>query len=113
MGKVWLPRKRVGIVAARWRVARRRRRMGLQGVVCGRPVKTAVSDNAVPGRRDRVSRQFRAARANPLRVAGFTDVLTWQGVVDVACSIMAIGGRCRTSRSAPQSAWQRQASSSR
>lgn len=85
MRKVWLQLNREGIALARCPVARLMRRMGLQGVVRGRPVKTTVSDKALPCPPDRVNRQFRAARPNALWVAGFTDVSTWQGFVYVAC----------------------------
>src|SRR5690606_29928035 len=62
--KVWLPLHREGIEVARGTVTRLMRRMGLQGVVRGRPVKTTVSDKAAPCPLDRVSHQFRAARPN-------------------------------------------------
>ncbi len=57
---------------------------GLQGVVRGKPVKTTVSDQAMPCPLDRVHRQFRADRPNALWVSDFTYVSTWQGFVYVA-----------------------------
>jgi len=45
---------------------------GLQGVVRGKPVKTTVSDQAMPCPLDRVHRQFRADRPNALWVSDFT-----------------------------------------
>ncbi len=60
------------------------RRLGLQGVVRGKPVKTTISDKATPCPLDKVNRQFRAERPNALWVSDFTYVSTWQGFVYVA-----------------------------
>ncbi|HHH7389244.1 TPA: IS3 family transposase, partial [Escherichia coli] len=60
------------------------RRLGLQGVVRGKPVKTTISDKANPCPLDKVNRQFRAERPNALWVSDFTYVSTWQGFVYVA-----------------------------
>lgn len=43
--KVWRQLRREGVATARCTVERLMRRMGLQGVVRGRPDKTTVSDN--------------------------------------------------------------------
>ena len=69
------------------------RRMGLQGVVRGKPVRTTVSDKAgaVPARQ--VNRQFQAPRPNELWVSDFTYVATWQGFVYVAFVIDAFARR--------------------
>ncbi len=64
--KVWRQLGREGIVVARCTVARLMQAMGLQGAVRGKPVRTTVSDKAVPCPLDRVNRQFRAARPNAL-----------------------------------------------
>jgi putative transposase len=45
---------------------------GLQGVVCGKPVKTTVSDKASPCLQDRVNRQFQAPRPKALWVSHFS-----------------------------------------
>jgi len=82
--KVWLQLNREGFEVARCTVARLMRRLGLQGVVRGKPVTTTVSDKAVPCPLDRVNRQFRAERPNALWVSDFTYVSTWQGFVYVA-----------------------------
>jgi len=82
--KVWRQLQREGIAVARCTVERLMRRMGLTGVVRGKPVKTTVSDPARPCPLDRVNRQFRAERPNALWVSDFTYVRTWQGFVYVA-----------------------------
>lgn len=82
--KVWRQLLREGVMVARCTVERLMRRLGLQGVVRGKPVKTTVSDKAKPCPLDRVHRQFRAERPNALWVSDFTYVSTWQGFVYVA-----------------------------
>jgi len=82
--KVWRQLKREGVVVARCTVERLMRRLGLQGVVRGKPVKTTISDKATPCPLDKVNRQFRAERPNALWVSDFTYVSTWQGFVYVA-----------------------------
>lgn len=82
--KVWRQLKREGVVAARCTVERLMRRLDLQGVVRGKPVKTTISDKAKPCPLDKVNRQFRAERPNALWVSDFTYVSTWQGFVYVA-----------------------------
>ena len=82
--KVWRQMKREGIDVARCTVARLMRSMGLKGVVRGKPVKTTISDKAVPCPLDRVNRQFQAPRPNALWVSDFTYVATWRGFVYVA-----------------------------
>ncbi|EME01269.1 hypothetical protein B381_05061 [Stutzerimonas stutzeri NF13] len=84
MRKVWRQLKREGVVVARCTVERLMRRLGLQGVVRGKPVKTTISDKATPCPLDKVNRQFRAERPNALWVSDFTYVSTWQGFVYVA-----------------------------
>jgi putative transposase len=82
--KVWLQLRREGKDVARCTVERLMRKLGLQGVVRGKTIKTTVSrpDAAYP--LDRVKRQFTAGRPNALWVADFTYVSTWQGFVYVA-----------------------------
>lgn len=70
--KVWRQMKREGIDVARCTVARLMKRLGLKGVVRGKPVKTTISDKATPCPLDRVNRQFQAARPNALWVSDFT-----------------------------------------
>jgi transposase InsO family protein len=82
--KVWRQLRREGIEAARCTTARLMKQMGLAGVIRGKPVKTTVSNPAAPCPRDKVNRQFRAARPNALWVSDFTYVATWQGFVYVA-----------------------------
>jgi len=81
--KVWHQLRREGVNVARCTVERLMRLNGLQGVVRGKPVKTTVSDQAMPCPLDRVHRQFRADRPNALWVSDFTSVSTWQGFVYV------------------------------
>jgi putative transposase len=58
--KVWRQLNREGLAVARCTVARLMRRMGLQGVVRGKTVRTTISNAAVPCPLDRVNRQFTA-----------------------------------------------------
>ena len=60
------------------------RQAGLRGTRRGKSVRTTVPDAKAACPLDRVNRQFRAERPNPLWVADFTDVSTWQGFVYVA-----------------------------
>ncbi len=104
--KVWRQLKREGIDVARCTVARLMRQMGLKGVVRGKPVKTTVSDKAMPGPADKVNRQFQAPHPNALWVADFTYVATGQGFVYVAFVIDAFARRIvgwRVSRTAQAS----------
>ena len=50
----------------------------------GKAVKTTIGNPAAPCPRDKVNRQFQAARPNALWVADFTYVASWQGFVYVA-----------------------------
>jgi putative transposase len=101
--KVWRQLARERIAAARCTVARLMQAMGLQGAVRGKPVRTTVSDKAVPCPLDRVNRQFQAPRPNALWVSDFTYVAAWAGFVYVAFVIDAFARRIvgwRVSRTA-------------
>ena len=101
--KVWRQLGREGIAVARCTVARLMRRMGLQGVVRGKTVRTTISNAAVPCPLDRVNRQFTAPRPNVLWVSDFIYVATWAGFVYVAFVIDAFARRIvgwRVSRTA-------------
>ena len=101
--KVWRQLIRDGENPARCTVERLMRRMGLQGVVRGKPVKTTVSDKAASCPLDKVNRQFVADRPNALWVSDFTYVATWQGFVYVAFVIDTFARRIvgwRASRTA-------------
>ncbi len=101
--KMWHQLKRENIAVARCTVERLMRRMGLTGVIRGKPVKTTISDKAMPCPRDHVNRQFRADRPNALWVSDFTYVSTWQGFVYVAFVIDVFARRIvgwKVSRSA-------------
>lgn len=82
--KVWRQLVREGYKVARCTVARLMRKLGLEGVVRGKVVRTTHSDKATPCPRDQVNRQFKAERPNALWVSDFTYVSTWQGFVYVA-----------------------------
>ena len=82
--KVWRQLKREGYRVARCTVERLMRRLGLQGVVRGRVIRTTTSNKAMPCPRDAVNRQFKADRPNALWVSDFTYVSTWAGFVYVA-----------------------------
>jgi putative transposase len=101
--KVWRQLLREGIAVARCTVARLMRRMGLQGVVRGKKVRTTISNAAAPCPLDRVNRQFKAPRPNALWVSDFTYVATWAGFVYVAFVIDVFARRIvgwRVSRTA-------------
>src|SRR5436853_7853484 len=77
--------------------------IGLQGVLRGKPVRTTISNAAVPCPLDRVNRQFMASRPNALWVSDFTYVATWAGFVYVGFVIDAFARRIvgwRVSRTA-------------
>jgi putative transposase len=82
--KVWRQLLREGRQVARCTVARLMKSLGLQGVIRGKPVRTTISDKAVPCPLDHVNRQFMAPRPNALWVSDFTYVATWAGFVYVA-----------------------------
>ena len=83
--KVWRQMGREGLRAARCRVRRLMREMGLAGAVRGRAwVTTTQPDTAVPRPADLVERRFTATRPNQLWVSDFTYVATWRGFVYVA-----------------------------
>jgi transposase InsO family protein len=91
--KVWQPLRRERFVVARCTVERLMRQRGLRGVIRGKSVRTPVPDAKAPCPRDRVNRQFRAERPNPLWVSDFTYVSTWQGFVYVAF-VIDVFARC-------------------
>jgi len=101
--KVWRQLQREGLDVARCTVARLMRRMGLEGAIRGKPVRTTVSDRAAPCPLDRVNRQFQAPAPNRLWLSDFTYVATWAGFVYVAFVIDAYARRIvgwRVSRTA-------------
>lgn len=101
--KVWRQMKREGIDVARCTVARLMKRLGLKGVVRGKPVKTTISDKATLCPLDLVNRKFQAPRPNALWVSDFTYVATWRGFVYVAFVIDTFARRIvgwRVSRTA-------------
>jgi putative transposase len=101
--KVWRQLQREGVEVARCTVERLMRSMGLRGVIRGKPVRTTISDKAVPCPLDHVNRQFNAPQPNVLWVSDFTYVATWSGFVYVAFVIDAYARRIvgwRVSRSA-------------
>jgi len=82
--KVWLQLNREGFKVGRDRVARLMVRLGLEGAVRGKVVKTTMQDKAVACPFDLVNRQFHASAPNKLWVSDFTYVSTWGGMVYVA-----------------------------
>jgi putative transposase len=69
------------------------KRMGLQGAIRGKRVKTTISHPATPYPADKVERNFRADRPNALWLSDFTYVSTWAGFVYVAFVIDAFAHR--------------------
>jgi putative transposase len=83
--KVWKQMGREGLHAARCRVRRLMRELGLAGAVRGRAWTTTTQpDPAADRPSDLVDRRFLATRPNQLWVADFTYVATWRGFVYVA-----------------------------
>ena len=83
--KVWKQMGREGLRAARCRVRRLMRALGLVGVVRGRAwTTTTQAATTVERAVDLVDRHFTATRPNQLWVSDFTYVATWQGFVYVA-----------------------------
>ena len=83
--KVWAQLNREGTRIARCTVERLMRRVGLQGVVRGKPsVRTTVGDAVADRPADLVARQFRAPAPNRLWVADLTYVKTHSGLVYAA-----------------------------
>ena len=82
--KVWRQLQREGVTVARCTVERLMRRQGLRGVRRGKTVRTTIPAPQAACPQDRVQRQFKADRPNPLRVSDFTCVSTWQGWLYVA-----------------------------
>ena len=91
--KVWRQLRREGFAVARCTVERLMASLGLQGTIRGKPVRTTISDKAVPCPLDHVNRQFHAPRPNALWVSDFTYVATWTGFVYVAFVIDAYARR--------------------
>jgi putative transposase len=83
--KVWRQMGREHLRAARCRVRRLMREMGLAGAVRGRAWMTTTESQTDAERpTDLVERQFTATRPNELWVSDFTYVATWRGFVYVA-----------------------------
>ncbi|PYQ70726.1 MAG: IS3 family transposase [Acidobacteria bacterium] len=83
--KVWRQMGRENLRAARCRVRRLMREMGLSGVARGRAwVTTTQSQPAADRPQDLVDRNFTATRPNQRWLSDFTYVATWRGVVYVA-----------------------------
>ena len=70
--KVWRQLRREGFAIARCTVERLMASLGLQGAIRGKPVRTTISDKAVPCPLDHVNRQFHAVRPNALWVSDFS-----------------------------------------
>jgi transposase InsO family protein len=80
--KVWCQLNREGTSVARCTVERLMRRLGIKGVVRGRPAPvTTISDQTADRPADLVQRQFEATAPNQLWVADITYVATWAGFV--------------------------------
>ena len=91
--KVWKQMNRERIVIARCTVERVMKRVGLQGAVRGKRIRTTIPDAAALRPLDRVNRQFSADRPNQLWVSDFTYVSTWQGWLNVAF-VVDVFARC-------------------
>ena len=83
--KVWKQMGREGLHAARCRVRRLMRELGLAGAVRGRAWTSTTQSHPEADRPgDLVDRHFSATRPNQLWVADLTYVATWRGFVYVA-----------------------------
>jgi putative transposase len=100
--KIWRQLHREGMGVGRDRVARLMRKLGIAGVVRGKPRRTTVPDPAAARAPDLVQRRFTATRPNQLWVTDFTYVASWSGTVYVAFVIdvfsrLIVGWRAATS----------------
>lgn len=84
--KVWRQLRREGFYVARCTGARLMKAMGIQGIIRGKPNKTAIPDKKLTCPLDKVNRQFRVPAPNMLWDSGFTYVATWKGFVYVVPS---------------------------
>ncbi len=91
--KIWRQLRREGFDVARCTVARLMKRMGIQGIIRGKPQKTTIPDKKLPCPLDHVNRQFRVPAPNMLWVSDFTYVATWKGFAYVAFVIDAYARR--------------------
>ena len=91
--KVWKALLRRGIVVGRDRVSRLMRRMGLQGVVRGKTIRTTMPAKLGDRPADLVNRVFSAPAPNRLWVADLTYVATWPGFCYTAFIIDAFSRR--------------------
>ncbi|WP_327075071.1 IS3 family transposase [Kitasatospora purpeofusca] len=82
--KVWREPGRQGRSVARCTVERLMRELGISGAVRGKKVITTIADPTAERAPDLVDRQFVANAQNRCRVADFTHIATWAGVVCVA-----------------------------
>ncbi|MEU6760132.1 IS3 family transposase [Streptomyces sp. NPDC046685] len=82
--KIWRELNRQGQAVARCTVERLMREPGIAGAVRGRSVITTLPGGRAERARDLMDRDFVAAAPNRCRVADFTRVKTWAGVVHVA-----------------------------
>jgi putative transposase len=91
--KVWLALNRQGTPVARCTVARLMRELGLHGARRGKKVRTTIADPAATRPGDLVRRRFSPPAPDRLRVADYTYVPTWAGMVYVAFVIDAYSRR--------------------
>ena len=82
--KIWLELNRQGITVARCTAERLMRDLGLQGARRGRTVRTTVPGKGGHRAGDLPGRDFTALAPDRRRVAGFTYVAAWCGIVCVA-----------------------------
>jgi putative transposase len=82
--KVWRHLHREGTPAARCTVARLMHDLGLQGALRGKKIRTTIRDDGNERASDLLKRDFTAFRPNQQRVADFTYVAAWSGIVYVA-----------------------------
>ena len=78
--KMWKELLRLGISIGRDQVRRLMRKLGIEGVVRGKPKRTTIPGDA-SDIGDLVKRNFRANRPNELWVTDLTYVRTWAGFV--------------------------------
>lgn len=82
--KVWKQLNREWVFVARCTVERLMHKLGIQGAVRGKRIRTTIPSDAAERPLDLVNRQFVATQPNQLWVADITYVATWSGFVYVA-----------------------------
>jgi len=103
--KIWLELNRQGTAVARCTVERLMRELGLHGARRGKKIRTTVPGKGGQRAGDLLNRDFTAPAPDRRRVADFTHVAAWSGIVYAAfvvdvCSRAVVGWPAATHKRA-------------